>query len=83
MGDTQWDGEKRGSIFRFPVFRTPLQGCPGMKSKLLQKKSYGLDQSDEVLDDQQENAEDSSEPLEATRNRTTRSTWLLTPRPAS
>jgi hypothetical protein len=54
-----------------------------MKSKLLQKKSYSLDQSDEVLEDQQENTEDSSEPLEATRNRTTRSTWLLTPRPAS
>jgi hypothetical protein len=52
-----------------------------MKSKLLQKKSYCLHQSDEVLDDQQENTEDTSENLEATRNRTTRSTWLLTPRP--
>jgi hypothetical protein len=50
-----------------------------MKSKLLQKKGYILDQSDEVLDDQQENTEDSSEPLEAARNRTTQSTWLLTP----
>jgi hypothetical protein len=55
-----------------------------MKSKLLQKISYSqTHQSDEVLDDQQENIEDSSEPLEATRNRTARSTWLLTPRPAS
>jgi hypothetical protein len=52
-----------------------------MKSKLLQKKSYSLDQSDEVLAEQQENTEDSSEPLEAARNRTTRSTWLLMPRP--
>jgi hypothetical protein len=53
-----------------------------MKSKLLHKKRYG-NQSHEVLDEQQENAEDSSEPLEATPNRTTRSTWLLTRRPAS
>ena len=83
MGDTQGHGEERGSIFRFPVYRTPYKGCPTMKSKLLQKKSYGLNQSREVLDDQQENTEDSSEPLEATRKRTTRSTWLLTPRPAS
>jgi hypothetical protein len=52
-----------------------------MKSKLLQKKNYSLDRSDEVLDDQQENIEDSSEPLEAARHRTIRSTWLLTPRP--
>jgi hypothetical protein len=54
-----------------------------MKSKLLQKKSYSLDQSDEVLDGQRENIEDPPEPLEAARNRTTRSTWLLRPRPAS
>jgi hypothetical protein len=54
-----------------------------MKSKLLQKISYSqTHQSDDLLDDQQENTEDSSEPLEATRNRATRSTWLLTPRPA-
>jgi hypothetical protein len=53
-----------------------------MKSKLLQRKGYSqTQQSDEVLDDQQENTEDSSEPFEATRNRTTRSNWLLTPRP--
>jgi hypothetical protein len=45
-----------------------------MKSKLLQKKSYSLDQSDEVADGQQENIEDSSEPVEATRIRATRST---------
>jgi hypothetical protein len=52
-----------------------------MKSKLLQKISYSqTHQSHEVLDDQQENTEDPSEPLEASRNRTTRSTWLLTPR---
>jgi hypothetical protein len=55
-----------------------------MKSKLLQKQSYSQTrQSDEVVDDQQENIEDSSESLEAARHRTTRSTWLLTPRPAS
>jgi hypothetical protein len=43
-----------------------------MKSKLLQKKSYNQTHlSDEVLDDQQENTEDMSENLEATRNRTT------------
>jgi hypothetical protein len=54
-----------------------------MRSKLLQKKIPSLDQSDEVVDVQQENIEDSSEPLGATRNRTTRSTWLLMPRPAS
>jgi hypothetical protein len=52
-----------------------------MKSKLLQKISYSLDRSDEVLDGLHENIEDSSEPLEATRNRTARSTWLLTLRP--
>jgi hypothetical protein len=55
-----------------------------MKSKLLQKISYSqTHQADDVLDDQQEKTEDTSVPLEATRNRTTRSTWLLTPRPAS
>jgi hypothetical protein len=52
-----------------------------MKSKLLQKKSDSLDRSDEVLADQHENIEDSSEPLEATRKRKTQSTWLLMPRP--
>jgi hypothetical protein len=52
MGDTQGHGEERGSIFRFPVYRTPYKGCPTMKSKLLQKKSYSqTHQSDEVLDD--------------------------------
>jgi hypothetical protein len=55
-----------------------------MKSKLLQPKSYNqTHRSDEVPDDQHENTEGPSEPLEATPNRTTRSTWLLTPRPAS
>jgi len=54
-----------------------------MKSKLLQKKSYDVNQSREVVDGQQENTEGSPEPLEAARNRSTRSTWLLTPRPAS
>jgi hypothetical protein len=53
-----------------------------MRSKLLKKKSYGVNQSREVVGGQLENSEDSSERLEATRNRTTRSTWLLTPRPA-
>jgi hypothetical protein len=53
-----------------------------MNAKLLQKKSYSqTHQSDEVLDDRQEKTEDTSVPLDATRNRTTRSTWLLTPRP--
>jgi hypothetical protein len=53
-----------------------------MKSKLLQKISCSqTNQSDEGLDGQRENAKDSSERLEGTRNRTTRSTWLLTPRP--
>jgi hypothetical protein len=33
-----------------------------LKSKLLQKQGYGLDQSGEVVDDAQENIEDSSEP---------------------
>jgi hypothetical protein len=54
----------------------------GVKSRLLQKQSFSH-QSDEVLDDQQENTEDSSVPLEAARHRTSQSTWLLTPRPAS
>jgi hypothetical protein len=63
------------------MYRTFTKRCPAMKSKLLQKKINNLDQSDEVLDDQQENTEDTSENLEATRNRTTRSIWLLTPRP--
>jgi hypothetical protein len=61
--------------------RDPYKGCPAMKSKLFQRISYSLDRSDDVLDDQQENIEDSSESLEAARDRTTRSTWLLTPRP--
>jgi hypothetical protein len=52
-----------------------------MKSKLLQKKIPSLDRSSEVLDRQQENIEDSSEPFEATANRATQSTWLLRPRP--
>jgi hypothetical protein len=52
-----------------------------MKSKLLQKISNSLDRSDEVVDDQQANIENSSESLEAARHRTTRSTWMLTPRP--
>jgi hypothetical protein len=73
MGDPQGDGDERGSIFRFPVYRTPYKGCPTMKSKQLQKISYGqTHQSDERLDDQQENIEDSPEFLEAARNRTTR-----------
>jgi hypothetical protein len=56
-------------------------GVSAMKSKLLQKISYSqTHQSDEVLDSQQENIEDSSEPFEAIRNRTTRSNWLLMPR---
>jgi hypothetical protein len=54
-----------------------------MNSKLLWRKSYGVKQLREGLGGQQENIEGLSEPLEATRNRTTRSTWLLTPRPAS
>jgi hypothetical protein len=54
-----------------------------MKSKLLKKITYDVIQSREVVNDRQENIEDSSEPVEAARNRTTRSTWLLMPRPAS
>jgi hypothetical protein len=55
-----------------------------MKSKLLQKISHSqTHRSDDLLDYQKENTEDPSEPLEAARNRTTQSTWLLTPRPAS
>jgi len=33
-----------------------------MRSKLLQKISYGLDQSGEVMDHQQKNVEDTAEP---------------------
>jgi hypothetical protein len=84
MGDTQGDGEERGCTqIRFPAYRVLYKGCPTMKSKLLQKKSYSLDRPDAVLDDQQENIEDSSEPLEAARNRPTRPCWLLTSKPAS
>jgi hypothetical protein len=54
-----------------------------MKSKLLQKRSPGLNRPDDAVDGQHENIEDSSEPFEATLNRTTRSTWLLKPTPAS
>ena len=48
-----------------------------MRSKLLQK----INKSKEVLDDQRENTDDSSEPFEATPNRTTQSIWLLMPKP--
>ena len=34
----------------------------GMRSRLLQKVSYGLDQTGEVMDQQQKNIEDTSEP---------------------
>jgi hypothetical protein len=57
-----------------------------MKSKLLQKKSYGVSQSRAVVDGQQENIEDSSVPWTHTKphtTHTTQSTWQLTPRPAS
>jgi predicted lipid-binding transport protein (Tim44 family) len=53
-----------------------------MKSKLLQKKSSGL-QPGEVVNGQQEKTEDSSEPWTHTKPHTTQSTWQLTPRPAS
>jgi hypothetical protein len=71
--------------FNLPLSRLPgpYKGCPTMNSKLLWRKSYGVKQLREGLGGQQENIEGLSEPLEATRNRTTRSTWLLTPRPAS
>ena len=36
---------------RFPDCLTPFKGIPPMKSKLLQKKSYGRNQSREVVDD--------------------------------
>jgi hypothetical protein len=54
-----------------------------MKSKLLQKKSYGVNQSREVVDGQHENIEDSSRPWTHTKLHTTKSTWQLTPRHAS
>ncbi|MDX6459135.1 MAG: hypothetical protein QOJ51_5311 [Acidobacteriaceae bacterium] len=57
----------------------PYRGYTAMKSKLLQK----IDKSREGPDGQRENTEESSVPLEATRNRKTRSTWLLTLRPLS
>jgi hypothetical protein len=37
-------------IFCSPVYRTLRRGVPTIKSKPLQKKSYSLDRSDEVLD---------------------------------
>jgi hypothetical protein len=52
-----------------------------MKSKLLQPRSSGLNQSHDAVGGQRENIEDPSVPLEAPQNRTTRSNWLLTPRP--
>jgi hypothetical protein len=63
MGDTQGDGEDCGST-GIPVssLPDPVQGVSVMKSKLLQRKRYCLDQSDALLDDQQENTEDSSAP---------------------
>jgi hypothetical protein len=51
-----------------------------MKSKLLQKRSPGLNRPHDAVDGQHENIEDSSELPEPTRNHATRSTWLLTPR---
>ena len=62
-----------------PIYRTLSRGVPTMKSKLLQK-SYGVNPSREVVDGQRGNIEVSSLRLGGTRNRTTRSTWLLTPR---
>jgi len=53
-----------------------------MKSKLLQKIIAKPTSHVSKLDDHQENIEDSSMPLEPSR-RTTRSNWLLTPRPRS
>jgi hypothetical protein len=71
----------RNSTLIWFSYLTHFRGAPAMKSKLLQKKSYCLDKSDALLDGQQENIEDSSEPFEAARLRTISSTWLLTPRP--
>jgi hypothetical protein len=53
-----------------------------MKSKLLQPRSSGLNQSHDAVGGQHQNAEDSPVPLEATRNRATQSNWLLTSMPA-
>jgi hypothetical protein len=72
---------RNSTLIWFPVYLTHCRGAPAMKSKLLHKKGYCLDKSDALLDGQQENIEDSSEPFEAARHRTIRSTWLLTPRP--
>lgn len=73
----QGHGEGRDSTkTRFPVYRTHLRGVNAMKSKLLQKKSITLT-SQMRCSGQQENTEDSTEALQATPNRTTRSTWLL------
>jgi hypothetical protein len=52
-----------------------------MKSKLLQKKSYGVNQSHEGLDGQQENIEDSSTPRKGHQPPPDRVTRRLTPRP--
>jgi hypothetical protein len=57
-------------------------GCPTMKSKLLQKKSYGVNQSHEVVDGQQENIEDSSSPWRGHETPSIPSTRSLTLRPA-
>jgi hypothetical protein len=44
----------------FPSTGLLYKGCATMKSKLLQKKSYGANQSHEVVDGHQESIEDSS-----------------------
>jgi DNA-binding CsgD family transcriptional regulator len=58
------------------------KGVPPMKSKLLQKKSYGRKQSREVVDRQQECIEDSSAPWRSARTHLVESFRRLRPRPA-
>jgi hypothetical protein len=50
-----------GSIFHFPIYQTLSRGAT-MKSKLLRKKSYCLNNSREGRDGQWEMIEGSSEP---------------------
>jgi hypothetical protein len=60
-------------MFHFDVYRTLYKGCPALKSKLLERISYGVTQSNEAVEGQQEN--DWSRPTkgyETPRNRVNR-----------
>jgi hypothetical protein len=52
------------------VYRTLRRGIQPMKSKLLQKISYGVSQSREVVNGQQKSTEDSSVPWRERENTT-------------